>query len=177
MNGCRGAGVWRNDEALAELARRYFYSHGPAMLQDFVWWSGLTAGKARAGLAMVQSQLEREEIEGETYWRPQSELMLDEPEPAAYLLPAYDEYYLGYKNRDAVLDAGYDKKAVSSSGVFRPMLVIGGQIVGTWKRTVKKEAVIIDLNPFRALSDHEYQAVRAAANQYGDYLEREVKIS
>lgn len=40
------------DEALAELARRYFFSHGPATLQDFVWWTGLPKSDANAGLAV-----------------------------------------------------------------------------------------------------------------------------
>src|SRR6266571_7526030 len=60
------------DEALAELTMRYFMSHGPAVIQDFVWWSGLTVAEARAGLAMVTSHLLHETINGQTYWFPSS---------------------------------------------------------------------------------------------------------
>ena len=158
------------DEALAELARRYFSSHGPAVLDDFVWWSGLSKKEAQAALEMAKSQLHAEIIDGETYWRPPTDLASQETSPAAHLLPAYDEYYLGYKNRDAVLDARYDKKAVSSSGVFRPMIVIDGQIVGTWKQTLKKGSVAITLNLFRAFTASEDQALQTAVNQYGTFL-------
>ena len=60
-----GADVNR-DEALAELTRRYFISHGPATVRDFVWWSGLTVADAKAGLALVGADLSQEEIDGQT---------------------------------------------------------------------------------------------------------------
>jgi hypothetical protein len=158
------------DETLAELAGRYFSSHGPAALDDFVWWSGLPKKEARAALEMAKPQLHTEIIDGETYWLPPTDLAPQEIAPTAHLLPAYDEYYLGYKNRDAVLDARYDKKAVSSSGVFRPMIVIDGQIVGTWKQTFKKGKVMITLNPLRAFTANENQALTTAVIQYGSFL-------
>ncbi len=56
------------EESLAELAHRYFTGHGPATIQDYIWWSGLPAADARAGLEMVKSQLTHEELDGQTYW-------------------------------------------------------------------------------------------------------------
>ena len=166
-----------HEEAVTELARGYFSSHGPATLQDFVWWSGLPKAQARAGLDMIQSQLYRVNLDGETYWLPLSDTTPDDMASTAYLLPAYDEYYLGYKIRDAVLGAGYDKNAVSSGGVFRPVVVIDGQIVGTWKQALKKGSVVIDLKPLKAFTEIEYQALLTAANQYGNYLERPVVLA
>jgi hypothetical protein len=158
------------NEALAELAHRYFSSHGPAALVDFVWWSGLPKKEARAALDMAKPQFHEEIIDGESYWLLPTDLAPQEIASTAHLLPAYDEYYLGYKNRDAVLDANYNKKAVSSSGVFRPMIVVDGQIVGTWKQTLKKGRVMIALNPFRAFTASENQALHTAVNQYGSFL-------
>jgi hypothetical protein len=158
------------DEALAELARRYFASHGPATLQDFRWWSGIPAADARAGFEMMKPQLAHEAVAGETYWFDPDSTVSWDPSPSVCLLPAYDEYYLGYKARDAVLDPKYDKGAVSSAGVFRPLIVIDGQIVGVWNRTVKKEAVAIDLSPFRSLTGAENEALLAAADRYGAFL-------
>jgi hypothetical protein len=158
------------DEALAELAGRYFNSHGPAALADFVWWSGLPKMDARSAIEMAQSQFHAEIIDGETYWLPPTDLAPEEMSPTAHLLPAYDEYYLGYKNRDAILNASYDKKAVSSSGVFRPMIVVDGQIVGTWKQKFGKGNVIITPNLFKTLTANENQALHMAANRYGAFL-------
>ena len=136
------------DEALAELAGRYFRSHGPATLADFVWWSGLTMTEARSALAMAQTWLHSEVVEGQIYWLADNQAVPVEPSPTAYLLPAFDEYYLGYKTRQVVLNGRYDKKVVSSNGIFRPVIVIDGQIVGIWKRTLKKEWLLSHRNLF-----------------------------
>jgi hypothetical protein len=157
-------------DALAKLAGRYFGSRGPATLQDFAWWSGLSAADARAGLTTAKIQLREETVDGQTYWLPENNSISKDPSPAVYLLPAYDEYYLGYKARNAVLDSKYDKQAVSSHGVFRPMIVLDGQIVGIWKRTLKRGSVIITPSPFNPLTKVENQALLVAANQYGAFL-------
>jgi hypothetical protein len=158
------------DEALAELAGRYFSSHGPATLQDFVWWSGLPVADARAGLEIAKTRLHQESVEGQSYWLGQNQLSSPTPSPSVYLLPAYDEYFLGYKDRAAVLDAKYDNQVVSSNGVFRPMIVIDGQVVGIWKQTVRKGTVIITPSPFNSLTAAENQALQMAADRYGAFL-------
>jgi hypothetical protein len=158
------------DEALAELAGRYFRSHGPATLQDFVWWSGLPVADARVGLDIAKTQLHQETIDGQTYWGPRNNSIPKNPSPTAHLLPAFDEYFLGYKVRNAVLDSKYDKQAVSNNGVFRPMIIIDGQVVGIWKRTLKKGSVIITPTPFNSLATAESQALLVATNQYGAFL-------
>ena len=162
--------IMKRDEALAELAGRYFGSHGPATLQDFIWWSGLKVADARTGLEIAKTRLDQEAIQGQTYWLPQNNSIFKDPVPTVYLLPAFDEYFLGYKVRDALLDAKYDKRAVSSNGVFRPMVVIDGQIVGIWKRVYERGSVIITPSPFNALTKTENQALVVAANQYGSFL-------
>lgn len=160
----------KRNEALAELAKRYFRSHGPATLQDFVWWSSLKVVDARAGLETANTRLHQETIDGQTYWLIPNDSVPKNPSPTAYLLPAYDEFFLGYKARDAVLDSKYDKQAVSSGGVFRSMIVIDGQVAGIWKRSLREDSVIITPSPFTALTKAENQALLAAADQYGAFL-------
>lgn len=156
------------DEALAELARRYFTSHGPATLQDFVWWSGLTTADARAGLEMVKSQLIQEAIGGRPYWLSPSTPTAKVASPTAYLLPPYDEYTVAYKDRSAVLDPAYAKQ--TRNGIFSPTIAVNGQIVGTWKRTMKKDAVVITPSPFTSLSEAQNQAIAAAAERYSRFV-------
>ena len=167
----------KRDDALAELAERYFRSHGPATLQDFVWWSGLRVADARAGLEMAKTQLHHEAIDGQTYWRPQNGPIPKDPSPTAYLLPAYDEYFLGYKTRNAVLDSKYDMQVVSSNGVFRTIIVMDGQIVGTWKRALKRSSVVVAPDPFNVLTADEKEALLVAANQYGAFLGRSAVLA
>lgn len=163
------------DEALAELARRYFTSHGPATLQDFVWWSGLTVGEAKAGLEMAKSHLVQEPIEGKTYWLASSIYRAKWSPTTAYLLPFYDEYTVAYKDRSAALDPLYAKEA--GNGIFSPPIVINGQIAGTWNRALKKDKVVITPNLFVSLSKAETRALATAATRYGEFLNAPVVLA
>src|SRR5713101_5545905 len=106
------------DEALVEFARRYFTSHGPATLQDFVWWSGLTAADARVALELVKSQLMHEVVDGQTYWFSTSTPPAKDLSQAAYLLPNYDEYTVGYTDRSAIFDALHTNKLDPRGGLL-----------------------------------------------------------
>ncbi len=164
-------------EALAELAKRYFTSRGPATLQDFVWWSGLLVADARAGLEAVKSQLVQETMNDQTYWRSRSQPTAQNSSPTAYLLPGFDEYLLGYKDRSASLDEPRYKRSTPTNGMLPPTIVIDGRVVGIWKRTFKKDAVVIAPNPFAPLTAAERQALTAAARRYGEFLGKLVKLS
>jgi hypothetical protein len=158
------------DEALAELAERYFTSHGPATVQDFTWWSGLTVADAKRGIELAGPHLEREVIDGMSYWLPASAPGAEpDASPAAYLLPSFDEYTVAYRDRSAVLDPA-QTGVISSNGIFYPIIVLDGRVAGTWKRTFKKGAVIITLSPFSLLKKKERQAIAAAAERYGAFL-------
>jgi hypothetical protein len=165
------------DEALAELAIRYFLSHGPATLADFAWWSSLAATDARQALELARAQLDRETHGGQTYWLRQNLPTVAEPSPAAHLLPAFDEYFLGYTDRSAVLDKHFKPQLVSSNGVFRPMLVIDGQVVGVWKQELSKQSIKITLMPFKSLNWEEEEAIIPAVDRYGAYLGLPVILS
>jgi hypothetical protein len=163
------------DQALAELARRYFTSRGPATLQDFAAWSGLTIADARAGLGAIESQLTQASIGGQTYWMPQGSPVKGRD---VYLLPGFDEYLLGYRDRSAVLDPQYASRIVpGGNGVFYPTIICNGRVAGTWKRTVKKDTVIVAPQPFHPLSDAETSAMRSAAAMYGQFLQQPVTIA
>lgn len=159
------------DEALAELARRYFTSHGPATLQDFVWWSGLRTADAQAGLDMVKAHFVREVVDDRTYWFPQHMPAATDTSPTAYLLPSYDEYMVGYKDRSAALDPKQANYASSGYGIFNPIIIIDGRATGTWKRAFKKGTVVITPHLFNALTNDERRAVATAAARYGAFLE------
>jgi hypothetical protein len=166
------------DEALAEFARRYFTSHGPATLQDFVWWSGLALADARAGLEMVTSQLMREVIDSQTYWFSTFTLPAKDLSQTAYLLPNFDEYIVGYTDRSAVFDASHTKKLDSRGNIlFNHTMVMDGQVVGNWKRTLKKDAVILTPNLFTPLNKAETRAFTLSANRYGAFLNLPVNVT
>ncbi len=175
------ANILERDEALAELARRYFTSHGPATLQDFAWWSGLPVADARMGLAMVGPQLTHEIVDDQTYWFSPSTLSTppaNELAQSAYLLPNFDEYTVGYTDRSAVFDMSLAHKLdARSNSLLSYIMVLNGQVVGTWKRTIQKNAVIITPNLFTPLNKDETRAFAAAANRYGAFLDLSVNVS
>lgn len=165
------AKVLERDEALAELARRYFKGHGPATIQDFAWWSGLTLTDARTGLEQVKTQLRREIVNEQTYWMcPDTPSVVEEP-LTAYLLPGFDEYLLGYTDRSTVLESGYTSRIVpGNNGMFMPTVIINGRVAGIWKRTIKKDMVAIILSPFASFSQVESHAINLAAKGYARFV-------
>jgi hypothetical protein len=164
------ARMLERDEALAELAERYFTSRGPATLKDLVWWSGLTVTDAKAAIELAGSRLQKEDA----YWFG---LKTPAATPApAYLLPPYDEYTIAYKDRSAVLDPAHGG-VVSGNGIFYPIIVLGGRVAGTWKRELKKDSVVITLSPFVPLKKKEREAVALAAEQYGKFLGKSVVMA
>jgi hypothetical protein len=164
------------EEALAELTRRYFTGHGPAQLKDFVWWSGLTAAEARAGLEMVRHALVEEEVGGKRYWFTASTSIPERTLRAAYLLPPYDEYLIAYKDRSASLDPEL-WQALASRDPFVAPLVVDGRVVGGWKRTLEGDTVTILLDLPKRLSRADSLLVKEAARRYADFLGLDVVIT
>jgi hypothetical protein len=165
------------DAALAELARRYFTSHGPAALPDFIWWSGLKTNDAKTAVELAKPHLVQEMIANQPYWLAPSAKIIKADSRAAYLLPSYDEYTVAYKDRSAVLAPKYANLASSRNGIFSPIIVIDSQVVGTWKRTVKKDGVRITPNPFTKFSKTELQTLAPVAKRYGEFLGASVGLA
>jgi Winged helix DNA-binding domain len=164
------------DEALATLAKRYFAGHGPATVQDFAWWSGLTLSNARTGLEMIASTLRQETDGTNVYWLD-SESTISPREAGACLLPGFDEYLLGYNDRQAAVDPKHAQKLVpDSNGRFLATMVLKGRVVGTWKRTLTKKAVQITLEPFASLSKAARQAFGLEVERYGKFIGLPVEI-
>ena len=147
------------DEALAKLTRLYFRSHGPATLQDFVWWSGLSTADAKRGLELTERSLEKMTTGEKVYWS------LGSPETpssiTAHLLPVFDEYFVAYKDRESVFGSQDGKSTWDTLG---PAIVINGVAAGAWD---KKS---VDLKFSRALKKTERAAVAQAITRYAKFM-------
>lgn len=160
------------EDALAELADRYFTSHGPATVDDFANWAGLTLSDARVGLEAVRDGLLAERRDAKVYW-----VAANAPDhtkhntSGVYLLPGFDEYLLGYKDRgDVLAPAHAHDVAPGGNGIFFPIIVAGGQVVGTWKRALKQRGVAITLSPFTPLGISK-ERLADAARRFSDFLD------
>ena len=159
------------DAALAELARRYFTTRGPATVDDFAWWSGLTKADARRGVEAAASHLRHESIDGKSYWSPDAERGIRISSPLTHLLPNYDEYIVSLKDRSAygerLASSGVKPRSSALSG---HSLVVNGQIVGGWKRTLVGRSVVVEPRPLVRLSEAERRSIGVAARKFGRFL-------
>ncbi|WP_411698486.1 winged helix DNA-binding domain-containing protein [Conyzicola sp.] len=156
------------DEALGEFALRYFTGHGPATVRDFAWWSSLTLGDARAGLAIARDRLDELDLGGTQYFVPRDAAAATSEVLA---LPGFDEYLLGYQDRGAVLAQEHSELIVpGKNGMFMPTIVVGGEVVGTWRRTITAKGVTVEPQPFDPLSATSLRRFEAAVGRYAAFL-------
>ena len=166
------------DEALAELTSRYFRGHGPATIRDFAWWSGLTLGDARAGVAMLAAELIEDQVGGIAYLASQNapdvSAATRRAARALYLLPGFDEYMLGYADRGVALDPANAQDIVpGNNGMFMPTIVARGRVIGTWRSVVSRRTRTVTPAPFAPLSSSDARAFATAARRYEKFLGRE----
>lgn len=171
------ARVLARDEALAELAYRFFSGHGPATMAHYVWWSGLKVADAKAGLAMIRNRLTTRAANGRTYWLDaRSRSPATKARDIAYLIPEYDEAILGYKDL-AIPDLPRAKDMRAWTDVFYRPVIIGGRRAGTWRRTVGGNQVVLETNLFTTLNPAQRRALEAAAERYGEFLGKPVTLA
>lgn len=162
----------KREEALVELTRRYFSTRGPATLQDFIWWSGLTMKDAKQGMNALDGEFEQEVFENQTYWFPRGGRPTVRPRRvSAHLLPNYDEYFIGYKNRDAFSIKEKAFKLEINDTVFNAHVIeLNGQLIGGWKRELQRNVVALKLTLLKNLTQTETRALTAAAERFGKFL-------
>jgi hypothetical protein len=158
------------DTALQTLALRYFTSHGPATLADFTWWSGLNITRARRAVDLAKSGLRFLESDGQTYWMALDTGDPVEPHKGSMLIPAYDELIISYKDRSAVLDSARFARAVSSNGIFYPVILRNGKVAGLWKRAVIGRQVHIETEFYSGAHSRQGPVLEEAIGQYLNFL-------
>jgi hypothetical protein len=156
------------ESALGTLAGQYFTGHGPATVHDFAWWSGLTVTDARVGIELAKGQLESDVVDGRTLWFGSHGKA---PSGATvYLLPAWDEYTVAYRDRADILDAKHSARVNAGGGVLKPVVVAGSRVVGTWQRTIGKAGVAVRPSLFKRLDRDVADAVDRAVARYSRFL-------
>ena len=136
------------EESLWKLAHRYFSSHGPATLQDFLNWSGLPAADGRKALALADKDLQSAVINTTTFWFRNGTPVIDTAD-CVHLLPAFDEFVIGYKDRSACLPDKQKAIVISVNGMFWPVIVWNGQVIGRWKRLMEKKEMKLSFEFFK----------------------------
>jgi hypothetical protein len=114
-------------DALRELAARYAASHAPCGAEDFAAWSGLPAADVRAA------------------WRDEPRTEGEAAEAGGVrLLPAFDEWLLGWASRDLILAPEHARRVAPGGGIIRPVAIADGRVFGTWRLDRRKRRVELD---------------------------------
>jgi len=154
------------EEAIEKLARKFFNSHSPATLQDFVWWSGLTLTDGRKAIEAIRDEFISEDINGRTFWMKNNIQIPTEWNDSALLLPPFDEFVVSYKDRSEIVKDKHYSKVMTKNGLFSPTLMYNGEIIGSWKRIVKKTKVETEITPFEKINKTQRDQIRKASENY-----------
>jgi len=160
------------EEAVVELARRFFAGHGPAAVKDFTRWSGLTAADTNAALAQLGDQLEAAEVDGVKLWFDPARSSRATGSRRAFLFPAYDEAVLTYPGLGFPAAEGHPHDAYRDA--FWALVVLDAVNVGLWKRTVRGATVSVDVRLAASLGSDARRRVRAGAERLAAFLERDL---
>ena len=174
------------DEALAELAVRYFTGHGPATAKDLHWWSSLPLRDISAGISGAGDRLARSEADGLVLFSapptssPPTPPELTRAAPAArvHLLQGYDEYVVGYSESKRLLDPdGTARDVARASNRMGQVVLVDGEAAGVWKRTVRRDDVLVEVDLYRPIDAAALLGLRAAADGFGAFLGKRAELT
>jgi len=175
LSGLPPAEPIERDEALRELARRYFSTRGPATAADFAWWSGLAMSDVKRALHITEAELEKVVLGEQVMWLIPSRS--SKRAPSAHLLPNYDEYFIGYKNRNAIGDRlGHVNAVIGGDARISNVVIVDGQLVGGWKRMVDKKRIMVDMVLWCRLTAAEKGRVAAAGEAFSKFVDAPCEI-
>ena len=159
------------DEALAKLAFNYFRSHSPATLEDFVWWSGLSMTEAKHAIHLIQDKLISEKFISDKLYIHESYVNTIQSEDVFHLMPSFDEYLISYKSRTHCLALHHYPKAFTNYGIFYPITLHNGSIIGNWKKSSNKGTINIETSFFEKKTRVGKRLIEKAISNYKSFLE------
>ena len=170
------------DEAIGELTRRYFVSHGPAQVRDLVWWSGLTGVEVRRGIDIAKNSLSRREVDGIEYWLDTNLAWPRSSARTAHLLPNFDEYSVGYADRSAMLhpERPFQPELFAFASVLANIALVGGQVCGAWRRVAGHRAgggLTVEIKLLAQMGAAEKALLEQAGRRLGRFIGRPVRLA
>jgi Winged helix DNA-binding domain len=169
------------EAALVELARRYLAAYGPAEPRDLAAWSGLPVRDARAAWSRISGELVEVLVAGQPAWLPAVHAGWPEaPEPDAplvHLLPGFDVYLLGYRDRALAVPEEHGRAVWTGGGFIRPTLTVDGRAVATWASDRSRRGLKVTVAPFGDLGDAPRAGLEAEAADLGRFLDTTASVA
>ena len=167
-------------EALAQLALRYFSSHGPATFADFSWWASLNKSELKVARQGLQGDFQSIQFQGQQYWYKDFPLNKSSDPNPVILLAGFDEYIISYKNREDIIPKSEQWKAISSNGIFKPTLLLDGRVQGTWRLEKSKSKFFIYLELFPSQKNNVNKDIKSLieeeAVKYSRFLGQDLQV-
>ena len=160
-------------QALHDLAARYFLTRGPATINDFTWWSGLTVKEAKEGIASLGSKYLHETVQGKEYIFYNKPVQVVKKSNSTFLMPDYDEYGISYKDRSIYMNPKMNKESREVHPHFSHAIVVDGYFGGNWKKSMKGNKHVIDINPLASLSKQQLSAIDRSVKRYVKFFSEE----
>ena len=172
--------AFEGDDALAELARRYLAGHGPAAPEDLAAWSGLAVGRAKEAFDLVAGELAEVELDGRRLWARKGARAPRAPArsqgPVVRLLGRFDDYLLGWRDRELVLDPRFATRIQAGGGWIHPAVVVDGRVAGTWRSRRAGGRLEVTVEPFGRLPAGARPGLEAEAADLGRFLGAEAVL-
>ena len=164
------------EEALAQLAWRYFRSRGPATVHDMAKWSGLTVAECRAGLEAVKARMRRDLLDGKEYWYAEPAGKRGGERVTAHLLSVFDEYLSSYRGLGLIAREGWNERLRGFGNALTGVIEINGELAGTWSRRAGRQSIQLELRPFKALDRRERDAIERALASYEKFHGMKIEV-
>ena len=166
------------DEALGELARRYFTGHGPATAKDLATWASLTLAEVRTSIEAAGLALRREDRAGVAFWASAGEATRSPAlhSPVVRLVQGYDEYIMGYTETKSVIAPTGRPWSPADRPPANLVILVDGRIAGYWRRTIKRHEVVIEAGLCEPFDDAQMAALEAETARYGTFLGLPAKV-
>jgi len=162
------------EKAELELLRRYLRAHGPATVRDFALWTYMTAPDSREIWARLEPEMAPVDVDGRIGWVLREDLpalrrsKLDEP--VIRLLPSFDAFLLGVKDKSHLVDLAHYKRVYRPQGWLSPVLLVDGRVVGVWSHERKGDRLSVRITPFSRLSPMVRSHIREEADDLGRFF-------
>ncbi|MDL2258778.1 winged helix DNA-binding domain-containing protein [Eubacteriales bacterium OttesenSCG-928-K08] len=159
-------------KALEDIMKRYFKSYGPATLQDFCHWSGLSLGLAKTVFLRVEHELGVKTLNDRTYYT------FGEAEPAAsnklYLLGKFDPLFVSYKHKDWIVTRAQELEIWKSAARVEAVVLDGTNVIGTWRHSLKGNKMSINICPMANISAACDKRIKSKAEKLALFWKKEL---
>jgi uncharacterized protein YcaQ len=167
-------------EAQCTLLRKYLRAYGPATLNDFSHWAGISMQEVKPLRALLEPELA--EIPGDK----KNRLLLREDvaalsgrpaaNPSIRLLPNFDSYLLAHREKDHLLSAQHYKRVYRNQGWISQVVLIDGAIAGVWSHKLQGKKLLVDIEPFGKLSKAQRAGIEQEAESLASYFQTALKL-